>query len=345
MISFNNDYSEGAHPQILQALQESNDIQTAGYGMDPYCEEAIALIRQKAETDAEVFFVSGGTQCNQLLIGHALRPYEAVISAQTGHINTHEAGAVEATGHKILPIYSENGKITAAQIKDLMKEFPADDEHLVRPAMVYISHPTELGTLYKKKELEALRKVCDEHQMLLYLDGARMASALTAKGNDVTLADLAKLCDAFYLGGTKCGALLGEALLVPNKACAKNMRWSMKRHGAILAKGRLLGIQFAELFRNDLYTELGKHANEMAEILRAGISSLGYEFLAKDNSNQMFPVLPNRIIDALRKDYVFATWKAGEEESTIRLVTSWHTKQEDVHDFITALSKLTLAAC
>ena len=330
MISFRCDYEEGACPEVLDALVRTNRVQTPGYGYDEYTLAAADAIRQKAACPgAEVYFVMGGTPANAMVIAHALRPYEAAISADSGHINGHETGAVEATGHKILTRPNVDGKLTPGAVRQVLAEYA--DEHVVRPALVYISQPTELGTLYTLGELAALRAVCDENGLLLYCDGARLASALTARGSDVGLPELARLCDAFYIGGTKCGALFGEAVVFPNAALGKNFAYTRKQRGNLLAKGRLLGVQFGALMQDGVYEKYGAHQNAMADRLRAGFAAKGYPMLAQTVTNQLFPVMGNAQIERLSADFAFHTWgKVDGQHTAIRLVTSWATEERDV---------------
>lgn len=340
IYSFKNDYSEGAHPQILQALINSNLEQQEGYGEDDYSIKAVELLRQKiSNLKADIHFVSGGTQANLIVISSVLKPYESVISANTGHINVHETGAIEATGHKVNVVDSKDGKLTPSDIAQVLEYHT--DEHMVKPRLVYISNTTEVGTIYRKQELEALHQFCKDHDLFLFLDGARLGSALSAKDNDLTLAELSKLVDAFYIGGTKNGALLGEAIIINNEELKKYFRFNMKQKGALLAKGRLLGIQFLELFKDDLFFKLGQQANSMAMRLSEGIEGLGYEFLSKSTSNQIFPILTNNIIEKLNKKYAFYVWsKIDDDRSAIRLVTSWATKEEAVDQFIEELRNI-----
>ena len=340
MYSFKNDYSEGAHPRILQALIDSNLQQCSGYGADVFCQEAAALIRQKcAAPNAEVHFVSGGTQANMLALHAPLRSFEAVISAHTGHINVHEAGAIEATAHKICAVNSPSSKLTPDMIRSVCSEHTT--EMMVAPKIVYISNATEMGAIYTKAELSALRACCDELGLYLYLDGARLGSALAASNGDLTLADIAALTDAFTIGGTKNGAIIGEAIVLVNPALQTQFRWHMKQRGAILAKGRLLGIQFLELLKDDLYFRLAEHANAMAERLRQGILEQGYEIPIPSSSNLFFPILPNTVIRKLEENYTFEVDRAIDPDHTlIRLVTSWATPPEAVETFLTDLAKL-----
>ena len=290
MYSFRNDYSEGAHPQVLQALTDTNLVQTCGYGVDPICEEARDLIRTVcAAPEADVHFLVGGTQTNLTVITALLASYEAVIAAHTGHVNCHETGAIEATGHKVCTAYSPDGKVTPEMVESVLAIHADGEEHMVAPKLVYISDTTEIGTVYTRAELAALRQCCDVHGLFLYLDGARLGSALTSPDNDLTLPDLAALTHAFTIGGTKNGALFGEALVLTRPM--PHFRWHMKQRGAVLAKGRLLGVQFQALLKDDLYFDIGRHANDMAFRLRDGFKALGYEFPVPSPSNQQFPVM------------------------------------------------------
>lgn len=332
--SFRNDYSEGTHPNILNALISTNLMQEEGYGEDSFCNKAIKLIRKAIKNpNADIHFVSGGTQSNLVSISSMLRPYESVIAANTAHISVHETGAIEATGHKINTIEAIDGKLDVKSIQEVL-EFH-EDEHMVKPKLVFISNTTEIGSIYKKNEIEKISKFCRENNLFLYLDGARLGSALTATENDLTLPDLAKLVDIFYIGGTKNGALLGEALIINNDSLKENFRFYLKQRGALLAKGRLFGIQFLELFKNDLFFEMGKHANQMAVKLAEGIEKAGYDFLTKPVSNQIFPILPSVLIDKLSQKYEFYIWKKlNSQKAVIRLVTSWATKEEFIDRFI-----------
>lgn len=339
MYSFRNDYSEGAHPRVLQALMETNLAQTVGYGADPYCASAAETIRTLCGAPtAEVHFLVGGTQTNLLAIASLLQPYEAVIAAHTAHVNVHETGAIEATGHKVCTAASPDGKLTSAQVEAVLQAHNGG-EHMVVPKLVYLSDTTEIGTVYRKSELAALRECCDRHGLLLYLDGARLGSALTSPENDLSLPELAALTDAFYIGGTKNGALFGEALVMntPNS----HFRWHMKQRGGMLAKGRLLGIQFQALLEDGLYFDLARHANEMAFRLRDGIAALGHPFSVTSNSNQQFPVLPNGVIAQLQEmGYEFEIDAPVDHDHTrIRLVTSWATPESAVTAFLSDLAR------
>ena len=338
MYSFRNDYSEGAHPRILQVLSETNLVQTCGYGLDDYCTEAADVIRQNCGCPgADVHFVVGGTQANLLVIHALLRSFESVIGAETAHVNVHETGAIEATGHKVCVVASPDGKLNPAMVESVVNAHSS--EHMVSPRLVYISDTTEIGTIYSKAELAALRRCCDKHGLLLYLDGARLGSALTATGNDLTLSDLAALCDVFTIGGTKNGALFGEALVLIRDDIKPNFRWYMKQRGAILAKGRLLGIQFLELLRDGLYFDLSRHANTQAARLRQGLLNKGYSFPVDSQSNQQFPILPNEVVSRLKASgYEFEIDHAVDDSHTcIRLVTSWATPEMAVDSFLNDL--------
>jgi threonine aldolase len=337
MYSFRNDYSEGAHPQILKALLESNMAQADGYGEDVYSNEARrSLLRLIGREDLDIHFFSGGTQTNLTAIAAALRPHEAAISASTGHINVHETGAIEATGHKILTVISPDGKVYPQQVREVVAAHT--DEHMVKPRLVYISDSTEIGTIYTKNELSLLSAVCGELGLFLYMDGARLGSALCAAGNDLTLSDIARFTDAFYVGGTKNGALIGEALVIRNTELKKDFRFHLKQRGGLLAKGRLVGIQFMELFRDDLFFAVAAHANKMAGIMVDGLREMGCGFLTDSPSNQIFPILPKSVIAELERNYSFYVWsKVDDSHSAIRLVTSWATPEEAARGFVSDL--------
>ncbi len=339
MISFKNDYSEGAHPKILKTLTETNLEQAEGYGLDRFCLEAATLIRNRTgREDVDVHFLSGGTQTNLIAISSFLRTHEAAIAAESGHIFVHEAGAIESTGHKVIAVGSREGKITPEQIQPVL-DFHTD-EHMVKPRLVYLSNPTELGTVYSRQELEAFRSFCDDRSLLLYVDGARLGSALCVPEADLDLGSMAALTDAFYIGGTKCGALIGEALVIRTPSLKQDFRFFLKQKGALLSKGRLMGIQFLELFRDDLYFELARHANRMAGLLKNALKESGFEFLTDSPTNQIFPILPNPLIEDLKKSFDFYVWSTiDESHSSIRLVTSWATREEDVTALIKAIEK------
>ena len=334
MIYFNNDYSEGCHPKILEALTRTNYEQTFGYGEDEYCAQAAEKIRALCgREDAAVHFLVGGTQTNMTVIAAALRPHQGVLCAGSGHINTHETGAVEATGHKVLPLPSQDGKIHAGQVREAVLSHRGDAsfEHTVQPKMVYISNPTELGTLYTKAELTALRDTCRELGLYLFLDGARLGYGLMAKDNDLTLKDIGDCCDVFYIGGTKVGALFGEAVVITNPELKEDFRYLIKQRGGMLAKGRLLGIQFDTLMTDNLYFDISAHAIALAEKLENTFKELGVPFLVKVQSNQLFPILPDGVLARLAEAYVFCEQcRVDESHRAVRFCTSWATKEENV---------------
>lgn len=338
------DYMEGAHPNILNALVETNFYQSAGYGLDEYSASAKDAIRKACNSPkARVEFLVGGTQTNATVIDALLRSYEGVIAAETGHIAVHEAGAIEFGGHKVLTLPATLGKITAEQIDTYVTDYYNDGnhEHMVAPGMVYISHPTEYGTLYTKEELTAISNVCRAHKIPLYVDGARLAYALGCEQNDITLQDLAKLCDAFYIGGTKCGTLFGEAVVLPNPDLIPQFFTIIKQHGALLAKGRILGIQFNELFKDNLYEKVGKDAIIYADAIRKALSDNGYQLCFDSPTNQIFFVLANDEMDALREKVEFSFWeKYDDNHSIIRFATSWATKEDDVKALIELLNRI-----
>jgi threonine aldolase len=340
MISFKNDYSEGALPEIMEALVHTNLQQTVGYGMDEYCTAAAEKIKKRINRpDAQVHFLVGGTQTNQTCISAFLRSYEAVIGVKTAHINVHETGAIEATGHKVVTVEGVDGKVTPQDIRAAVAYH--EDEHMVKPKMVYISDSTEIGTIYYKNELEAISACCKELELYLYLDGARLGSALTAEGNDLTIEDIAALTDAFYIGGTKNGALFGEAVVLCNPELQKEFRYSIKQHGGMLAKGRLLGIQFDCLFTDDLFFKAAAHANSMAMKLKKGLTDCGVTFMADSVTNQQFPVFETEIIKALEQEFLFEyNGKMGDNRYAIRFCTSWATKEADVDRLISTVKTL-----
>lgn len=334
MHNFQCDYTEGAHPQILDALVRTNMEQTCGYGMDAYCESAKAKIRAAiGMPDAEVHLLVGGTQTNTTVISSVLRPHQGVVCADAGHIAVHETGAIEATGHKVLPLPSSNGKISAAQVKEYFAHHFASEtaEHEVQPGMVYISFPTECGTIYTKAELAALHDVCKEYDVPLYVDGARLGYGLAAPDCDLTLQEFAALCDIFYIGGTKCGALFGEAVVFPNGKYARDFRYLIKRHGGMFAKGRLLGIQFDVLFTDNLYCEITRGAVAKALRIREAFAARGIEFFGASMSNQQFPILTEEQIAFLSKNSLPEYWCEAEDgKKVVRFCTSWATTDESV---------------
>lgn len=334
MLYFNCDYMEGAHPAILERLAETNMEQTLGYGSDPYCERAKARIREACGCpEADIFFLIGGTQTNAAVIKGLLKPFEGVIAADTGHIGVHEAGAIEAGGHKVLTIPNQNGKLKASSVKKYLEAFYQDGSHthMVQPGMVYISHPTEFGTLYTKAELEALRRVCEEYGIPLFLDGARLGYGLAARDTDVTLKDVAHNCDVFYIGGTKVGALFGEAVVFPKKNTVPGFFTLMKQQGAVLAKGRLLGIQFETLFTDGLYLKISEHAIDMAMKLKKILSENGCPLWLDSPTNQQFVLLDAAQRKMLEQKISFEIWEELEDGgAAVRFATSWATRQEDL---------------
>lgn len=337
MYSFKNDYSEGAHPRLLEALGACNFEQAEGYGLDRYTQAAVKLLKQLVENEAvQIHLLSGGTQTNLTALAAFLRPHEAAVAAQSGHILVHETGAIEATGHKVLSVPSIDGKVSPTAVEAMVLSH--GDEHMVKPRLLYLSQPTEIGTLYSALELQELKNLCERLDLYLYVDGARLGSALCAPGNDVDLPELCRLADAFYIGGTKNGALLGEALVIVKEELKKDFRYQMKQKGALLAKGQVMGVQFHELFRDGLYFELARRANALAARLRQAIAEAGYSLLAPTVTNQVFPVLPNQLIAKLEEEFSFYVWEAVDEShSAIRLVTSWATEEAAVEAFAIAL--------
>ncbi|MBQ2934676.1 MAG: low specificity L-threonine aldolase [Lachnospiraceae bacterium] len=344
MLSFACDYLEGAHEKILQRLIETNYEKVPGYSADKYCESANERIKQACECPAaEVYFLVGGTQTNAIVIDTMLQRYEGVIAATTGHVNVHEAGAIEHAGHKVLTVPSYQGKMKAADVRSLLQGFWQDGshEHMVYPGMVYLSHPTEYGTLYSKQELTDIAEVCHEYQIPLYLDGARLGYGLMSKSTDLTLADIARICDVFYIGGTKVGALCGEAAVFTKQNMPKHFNTLVKQHGAMLAKGRLLGIQFDTLFTDNLYFEIAAHAIRMAEKLKAGFKERGYSFHLDSPTNQQFIILSNEQIEKLSGKVTFEFWEPVDEtHQVVRFATSWATREEDVDALMALLDEL-----
>ena len=334
MMYFASDYMEGAHPQVLEKLMMTNMEHLAGYGTDAYCESAKEKIKKVCGLEtADVHFLVGGTQTNAIMIDALLKVYEGVVCADSGHINTHEAGAIEFTGHKVLSLPGDCGKLKAEDLQSYLETFHGDDnhEHAVFPGMVYISHPTEYGTLYSKAELKKLSEVCHRYEMPLYLDGARLGYGLMSSETDVTLNDVAEFCDAFYIGGTKVGALCGEAVVFTKNNTPKHFMTVVKQRGALLAKGRLLGVQFDALFTDDLYYKISQHAVEMAEVLKQGLKEKGYRFFLNSPTNQQFIVLENIKMEELKKEVAFSFWEKYDESHTVvRFATSWATTKEDV---------------
>lgn len=342
MLHFCNDYSEGAHPRVMRALLDSNLESTTGYGCDDYCAAARDALRTRfACPEADVHFLVGGTQTNLVACAAFLRPWEAVIAAESGHVAVHETGAIEATGHKVFVVPGENGRLTAAAVRRaVMEHRTGTEEHMVLPKLVYVSDSTEFGTVYSRAELEALRAVCDALGLWLYLDGARIGAALTAEGNDVAPEDFARLCDAFYFGGTKNALLFGEALVIVNDALKPFVRNVIKQRGGMLAKGRLLGVQFGALLQDDLWLETARHANAMAQRLAAGLRDMGVRFYMESPTNQIFPVLPDALVEALRTEVAFEFWaKPDAAHTAIRFVCSWATQPEQVEALLACVQK------
>ena len=337
MYSFANDYSEGTHESILKALVDTNLKQSSGYGLDEYSEKARDILKNVLKNDKiDIHFIPGGTQANLISISSFLRQHEAAIAADTSHIATHETGAIEATGHKVITIRSDDGKLTVEKIEKVLKIH--SDEHMVKPRLVYISNSTEIGTIYKKQELIELYSYCKENDLILYIDGARMGSAITCKENDLNLSDLVNLCDAFYIGATKNGALFGEALVICNDSLKKDFRYNIKQKGALLAKGRLLGLQFIELFKDDLYFKLASHANEMAALIQDALIENNYKLFINSPTNQVFPILENSTLEKLSEKYSFTIWEEIDENHTVvRICTSWATDKEKVLQLINDL--------
>ena len=339
MYRFSSDYCEGAHPRILEKLIHTNDEQTAGYGEDRYCRAAAELIRQRCRSrNAAVQFIPGGTLANLTVAAACLRTYQGVLCAHTGHIQTHESGAIEATGHRVIPLPSENGKITAGQIQEALNAYRNDPvrEHLVQPKLVYISQSTEVGTVYSLQELEDISAVCRQNGLYLYIDGARLGYALAA--SDVTLADLARLADIFLIGGTKIGALFGEALVIPNPALQEDFRTIVRQRGGLMAKGRLMGLQFLALFEDGLYFDIAEHANKMAQVIRRACVDAGFGFLSDSPTNQQFPILPNALVSRLSRDFDFSLWQdMGDGTHAVRFCTSWATTFSAVESLAEAI--------
>ena len=345
MIYFNNDYSEGCHEKVLDALIRTNMEQTLGYGEDEYCAAAAAKIRKLCGCeDAAVHFLVGGTQTNLTVIDAALRPHQGALCPVGGHINVHETGAVEATGHKVLPLPSGDGKITAQQVRTAVLSHRADSsfEHMAQPKLVYISNPTEYGTLYSKAELEELYAACQELGLYLFLDGARLGYGLMAKGYDVTMEDIARLTDVFYIGGTKVGALFGEAVVITNEALKEDFRYLIKQHGGMLAKGRLLGVQFDALMTDNLYFEISAHAIGLADKIRETLDELQVKHLVPGITNQIFPIFSDTLLEELAKEFCFTEMeRVDDTHRAVRFCTSWATSEENVDMLCEAIKRLS----
>jgi threonine aldolase len=338
---FFDDYSEGAHPRILEALQRTNLQQEPGYVMDSFAVEATRLIRERFGTpEADVHFVASGTHANLCVLSAILKPWESVIAADSGHINQHETGSIEATGHKINTVKGEHGKVRPEEIQEMV-EFHNFDQ-MVLPRAVYISQSTELGTVYTAAELMAVSAKCKEHNLYLFVDGARLGAAFGARGGDLDPATLARLVDVFYIGGTKNGALIGEAIVIVNPQLKDHFRFNLRQRGGLLAKGRAVSLQFQELFRDDLYFEIARHANGLAEKLATGIKQCGYQLVVDAPTNQVFPIFPNALVERLQQEYGFHFWeKYDAQRSVVRLVTSWATEESDVREFLDTLKEIT----
>lgn len=347
MIRFNSDYTEGCHPAILERLMATNMEQTAGYGEDEYCSLAAEKIKEACNMPkADVHFLVGGTQTNVTVLSSALKHYQGVLTAETGHINEHETGAIEACGHKCLCIHTPDGKLTAAQVEEYTQAHFANEsfEHMVQPKMVYISNPTELGTIYKKTELEELYQVCRKHNLYLFLDGARLGYGLTCRENDLTLPDIARFTDVFYIGGTKVGALFGEAVVITNEALKADFRYNIKQRGGMLAKGRLLGLQFLTLFEENRYFEVSAHASRLAEKLKDELTSMGVRFYIDSPTNQQFPILPDAVLKELEKTYSYAYQvRIDDVSSAVRFCTCWATREENVDRLLSDIRRLLSA--
>lgn len=338
MIHFDTDYMEGAHPEIMRRLVETNLDQTTGYGTDPYTAKAKELIRKACgKPDAAVYFLVGGTQTNATVIDALLDKFEGVLAAETAHINVHEAGAIEASGHKVLTLPQHDGKVNKDDVEKYITDFYRDEtyEHMVAPGMLYISHPTEFGTLYTLEELKGLKAVCQKAGIPLYMDGARLGYGLATDSTNVTLKDIAEICDVFYIGGTKVGALFGEAVVAADPNTLPHFFPIVKQHGALLAKGRLLGVQFEALFTNNMYLEIGRHAVRLAMKLKKAFLEKGYKIHIDSPTNQQFVCMPNTVIDRLLKYASFELWgPRGETETVVRFVTDWATSEKDVDKLI-----------
>lgn len=343
MIYFLSDYSQGAHPAVMDALVRTNLEHSDGYGMDEHCEHAARLIKDMIGIeDCQVHMMVGGTPCNITTIAAALRPYESVIALRTGHIYSHETGAIEATGHRVIAMDGVNGKITPELIDRAWEEY--QDEHTALPKMVYLSQPTECGSIYSKAEMTAIHEKCLEKNMYLYVDGARLGAALTCEKNDLSIRELAKLCDVFYIGGTKNGALFGEALVIRRPEIDDHFRFMIKHQGGLLARGRLIGVQFEALLEggeNSIYFETAAHANKMAKLIFEELTALGIEFYSDSPTNQVFPILPRYVVAQLKKDFAFHEWAAEKNGMIpIRLVTAWGTEEKDVQCLVQTIKQL-----
>jgi len=338
MFSFENDYSEGCCPKVLKALTKTNFLQASGYGVDEFCENAKQLIRENVNNnDVDVHFVPGGTPCN-ILAASVLKSYESIICAENGHINTHEAGAVEATGHKIIATRAINGKVDVQEVIRACNEY--NNEHYTKPSMVFISNPTEFGTIYTKQELIDLALTCKKLGLYLYMDGARLGNALVAKGNDLSLADICSYTDMFYIGGTKNGALYGEAFVIKNTNLKTNFRYALKQRGMMMAKSRIMGVQFEALFTDNVYFENAKQANLTAQTLKIIFKHYGIDMYIDSPTNQIFPIIENGLLERIQTEYVVSPWaKYDDDHTVVRFCCSWNTKSKDIKDFLTFLKQ------
>lgn len=342
MLRFDSDYMEAVHPLILERLINTNMEQTSGYGTDHYCESAKKKIKEACRVpEAEVFFLMGGTQTNATVIDALLKNYEGVLSAECGHINVHESGAIEAGGHKVLALPHKNGKLEVETVSNYLENFYKDEnwEHMVIPGMLYLTHPTEYGEIYTAKELEGLHNICERYHIPLYIDGARLGYGLAAVDTDVTLEFLAKNSDVFYIGGTKVGAMFGEAVVITKPELIKHFFTTIKQHGGLLAKGRLLGLQFDTLFTDGLYFKISRNAIEMAELLKTGLKEIGYKLFQESPTNQQFLVMENKKLESLKDKVSFGFWENYDEYHTVvRIATSWATKEEDIKEVLKLLA-------
>lgn len=345
MRYFHNDYNRMCHSAVLEKINNASEIARPGYGMDPCCDRSRELVRKLCDReDLAVHFLVGGTQANLTVIDAALRPHQGVLCAVTGHINVHETGAVEATGHKVISLPSTDGKVTAQQVEEtaMLHLSDGDKEHSVQPKMVYISNSTEVGTVYTLRELRELSAACKKYGYYLFMDGARLGYALTSRESDLTLRDIAELCDVFYIGMTKVGAMFGECVVIANPAIAEDFRYLIKQHGGMLAKGWLLGLQFEALFEDDLYFKIARHANEMADILRDTLTKLGYSFYMEGSTNQVFPILPNHVLAELSKEVTYSPMgRVDDSHQIVRFCTSWASAREDVEYLCELLKKMS----
>lgn len=342
MLNFINDYSAGAHQRILDALVSTNFLETTGYGEDEFSDKAKKKIKEKFSCEnADIYLIPGGTQTNLIAISHSLKQYEAVVACASGHISVHETGSIESTGHKVIEVKGKNYKITPEEIAFECEKHC--DHHMVKPKMVYISNATEMGTVYTKKELQAISEVCKKYNLYLFLDGARMASALASEKSDLKMEDYAKYCDMFYIGGTKCGLLFGEALVILNDELKKEIEFTVKQKGGLFAKGRLLGVQFLEMFKDNLYYELGEYSNKLAQKISSAFIEKGFKLLVNDGTNQVFVKMTDKELEEIEKYVNCSTFPPESIEDTakiVRFVTAWSTKEKDVDEFVKIVKEI-----